>query len=173
MKTVSPGTRKLLLAVHLLFSGILLGCTVAFVAMDITALTANDGTALGACYRIMHLLARTSLRASTIGSVASGVLLSVLTPWGLLRFRWIVGKELLSLLVMALGLYGIYAWSLDGLHAVTDEGIGALNDSGYQADSLKLGFGIALQTVSLVLLFLLSVFKPGGRFGKGGSSRTT
>lgn len=159
----SAGLRKLLLTVHLLFSGILLGCTVVFVILDLTALFSRDQPTLEACYRIMHLLSRTSLRASTIGSIVSGALLSVLTSWGLLQFRWIIAKEALSLPVLALGLYGIYEWSLRGLHRVAAGGADVFADTGYQSDGLMLGTGIALQLVSLVLLFWLSVYKPGGR----------
>lgn len=161
----SVGMRKLLLAVHLLFSGILLGCTAVFVILDLTALFARDQMTLEACYRIMHLLSRTSLRASTIGSVVSGILLSVFTSWGLLKFRWIVAKEALSLPVLALGLYGIYEWSLRGLRIVTANSSETWKDAGFQSDGLMLGTGIALQLLSVVLLYLLSVYKPGGRTG--------
>jgi uncharacterized membrane protein len=163
MRKVSPGTRKLLTAVHIAFSGILLGCTVAFVILDIAALTTDDPKLLEACYRIMHLLSHTSLRASAIGTIVSGVLLSVLTPWGLLRYRWIVAKEILTLLTVVPGLFGIYLWSLHGLRRVADDGMDALSSPQYQANSLMLSVGLLLQLLSIVAMYLLSVYKPWGK----------
>jgi len=165
MRKLSPGMRKLLLAVHISFSGILLGCTVAFVVMDIAVLTSDDPQVLAACYRIMRLLAHTSLRASTIGSIASGIVLSVLTSWGLLKFRWVVAKEALSLLTVVPALFGIYTLSIRGLERVTTEGAGAVSEAVYRADSLMLAAGIALQLVSVVALYVLSVYKPWGPTG--------
>ncbi|MBB6733381.1 DUF2269 family protein [Cohnella zeiphila] len=169
MRKLSPVSRKLLTSVHIAFSGILLGCTVAFIVMDIAALATDDPKLLEACYRIMHLLSHTSLRASAIGAIVSGVLLSVLTPWGLLRFRWIVAKEILSLLTIVPGLFGIYAWSLRGLQRVADEGMGALNAPAFQTNGRMLSIGLLLQLLSILAMYMLSSFKPWGPVSSGGS----
>lgn len=145
MGKISVTQRKWLLTVHLLFSAIMLGDAVVFLILSLTAATAHDTAVLKACYASMQVLARTSVRASTIGAVVTGVLLSVLTRWGLFRFYWIIAKEALTIVAIALGPFGMYFWTLKA------------------ESSWQLWVGIMIQIVSLVAIFVISVFKPWGQ----------
>jgi len=51
---------------------------VIFLTLSIIAGTTGDEGVLKACYTTMHLFAKTSVRASTIGTLVTGILLSVL-----------------------------------------------------------------------------------------------
>lgn len=162
---MKPGmtAKKWLLAVHLLFSAILLGVSVTFLILSLTAAAAESEEVLKACYSGMLILARTSIRASTIGTVVTGVLLSVWTHWGLFRYYWIIAKELLTLLSIGLGIAGMYGWSLKAAGMMSALGMQALHDPQFAANRQWLMTGIALQLVSLAAMFLLSVFKPWGK----------
>ncbi|QYR20361.1 hypothetical protein KZ483_21465 [Paenibacillus sp. sptzw28] len=72
MNRISIVARKWLLTLHLLFSAIMLGVTIAFLMLSIKAAATDDEGVLKACYTSMHLLARTSIKASTVGGQASG-----------------------------------------------------------------------------------------------------
>lgn len=115
---LSMKQKKWLLSLHLIFAGILLGETAVIVILSLTALFTDSWEVLQACYTILHLLARTGVRASTIGTVITGILLSVLTHWGMFRYYWIIVKEGLTLLSIAIGIVGFYVWSLKGLTAL-------------------------------------------------------
>ncbi|PYI53865.1 hypothetical protein [Paenibacillus flagellatus] len=163
MKKITLIQKKALLTLHIVFSGILLGCMVVFLILNITAAATSDPRVFQACYTVMLVLARSSVRASTIGAVVTGVLLSVLTHWGLVRYYWIIAKELLTLLSIGVGLVGIYVWSLRAFELSETAGMNALHDPGFLANRLYLFTGVALQIVSLVALLALSVFKPWGK----------
>lgn len=154
--------RKWLLALHLIFSGIMIGGAVAFLIFSITAASTDDEGVLKACYFCMYVLAKTSIRASTIGALVTGILLSVLTRWGLFRFYWIMVKEVLTLLAVALGPVGMYYWSLKAMTLTSAEGLNAIKNPVFIVNNGQLWTGIALQIISLTAIFAISVFKPWG-----------
>ena len=132
---------------------------VAFLIFSITIAASNDASLINTCYRLMHLLSRTSVRASTIGTTLTGLLLTILTKWGLLKFYWVIAKEGLTLLVIGLNLWGMYAWTFQAI---------ILSQSAtWQGDffivKTELWTGIIIQLLSLVLMYIISVFKPWGR----------
>ena len=116
-----------------------------------------------ACYTAMHTLAKTSVRASTIGTIVTGVLLSVWTHWGLFRYYWIIAKEVLTLVAILLGPVAMYVWTLPAVSLAWAQGLEAMGNPAFIVNSEKLWIGIVLQLLSLILLFLLSVFKPWGK----------
>jgi hypothetical protein len=64
----------------------------------IAATTTKDENVVLSSFTIMNLLAHSSGIASSIGTVVTGVLLSILTKWGLFKYKWIIAKEILTLL---------------------------------------------------------------------------
>ncbi|WP_269883951.1 hypothetical protein [Paenibacillus gyeongsangnamensis] len=165
LKSLSSKQKKWLLSFHLLFDGILLGESVVIVIVSIAALSATSREVLQACYLIMNLIARTGIRASMIGTVLTGILLSVLTRWGLFRYYWIMVKEGLTLLSIGIGVIGFYVWSFRGLTMISAEGLEALHNPVFQVNTAALWTGIALQIMSLAGMTVISVFKPWGSRG--------
>ncbi|WP_132312728.1 hypothetical protein [Paenibacillus sp. BK033] len=153
MKKITLQQRRILLLLHILFAAIMLGVQVVFIILALTASVTDDPDTLRSCYRIMHLLADSSVRASTIGTTVTGIALSVLTSWGLFRYYWVIAKEALTLLAIGIGFIGLYEWTLRGLD----------DDGSLTVHHTWLMIGIALQTVSLIVMYVLSVWKPGGK----------
>lgn len=162
MKRIGLTKRKWLLILHLLFSAIMLGVAFVFLILSITAATTDDVDVLKACYSIMHVLAKTSVRASTIGTVVTGILLSILTQWGLFKFYWIIVKEGLTLLSIVLGPIAMFFLTLKAVTLTTNVGLNVLLDPVFTVNKWQLWIGIILQIVSLVSMFVISVFKPWG-----------
>ena len=163
LNKISMTQRKWLLSLHLLFSAIMLGTAVAFLILSIAAASTADEGILKACYRGMLILSRTSVRASTIGTIVTGILLSVWTQWGLFKYYWIIAKEALTVLSVLIGPFGMHLWSLRAVELTQAYGLGALHDPAFAANRSQMMTGIALQIVSLAAMFVLSVFKPWGR----------
>ncbi|RED58594.1 hypothetical protein [Cohnella lupini] len=163
MNKLSSRQRKILLLLHLIFASIMLGGQAVFVILALTASVTDSVSVLQACYTIMHLLADSSVRASTIGTTVTGILLSVLTSWGLFRHHWLIAKEALTLLTIGIGLIGIYRWTLRGVELTGLAGSNDWDTAGFAVNHAWLWTGIALQTASLIAMFVLSVWKPGGQ----------
>ncbi|TJY44143.1 hypothetical protein E5161_01740 [Cohnella pontilimi] len=115
-------------------------------------------------YRSMHILAAGPLRTTTLVAILSGGVLAVLTRWGLFRFNWIIAKQLLSIVVIGIGLIAIYQLTLKGVTIVE----GDIADGGSRLDvnNHRLLVGAVLQMISLFALYVISVFKPWGERGK-------
>ncbi|REE81483.1 hypothetical protein A8990_1187 [Paenibacillus taihuensis] len=155
--------RRIWLLLHILFASIMLGVQAVFIILALTASVTDNGTVLQSCYYIMHLLATSSVRASTIGTTVTGIILSVQTPWGLFRYYWIIAKEVLTLLAIVVGLYGLYEWTMHGLARIDADGLDAWHASGFTVNHVSLWVGIIIQTLSLIAMFILSIWKPGGK----------
>lgn len=149
MNKISLTQKKWLLLLHVIFSAIMLGGAVIFLVLSIVATTSQDSALTQSCYTVMQALSKTSVRASTIGTLVTGLLLSAWTHWGFLRYHWVIAKEVLSVLAILLGPVGMYVWTF---------GAAASGQS-----SALLWCGIILQILSLAAIFFLSVFKPGGK----------
>ena len=163
MARLTVSAKKGMLLLHILFASIMLGSTVVVLILGITAMNTTSDEVLRSCYTVMHLLSRTSMRASTIGTTVTGIVLSVGTHWGLFRYYWIMLKEALTVLAIGIGTVGFYVWTLKGVTAVSGEGLDALRHTEFMVNEAQLGIGIVLQLISLVILFAVSVFKPWGK----------
>jgi hypothetical protein len=163
--------RKWLLILHLIFIAIWFGNTVIFLILSIAASLTTDENVVLSSYTIMHLLAQTSGRASIIGSVVTGILLSLFTKWGLFKFKWIIAKEILTLLSVGIGIVGIYYWTLHAFTMVSLEGIAAFQNQSFIINNYQLFGGIILQILSLAAMIVISVFKPWGRRKNGQLTR--
>ncbi|SHF19175.1 hypothetical protein SAMN05444392_1102 [Seinonella peptonophila] len=154
---ISLTTRRWLISLHLLFSAILFGVTIAYLVFSINALTSRDQGELLSDYQSMHLLSVTSGRFSIIGTLVTGIVLSVLTHWGLFRYYWIILKEILSLFSLVIVFGFIPQWSLDAIIFAKSGGIHSATLVIHQQQLLV---SIILQIISLTTMILLSVFKP-------------
>ncbi|ALC83747.1 MULTISPECIES: DUF2269 family protein [Bacillus] len=159
MKKISLNQRKSLLLLHILFAAIWFGTTVVFLVLSINAAATENEQTLVSSYTAMYLLASSSGRVSIFGTVITGILLSVLTNWGLFKHYWIIAKEVLSLVMMGLGLVAIYSISLNAFNVSSANGLAA-------KEMINQGWlftGVILQILSLILTFWLSVIKPWGK----------
>ncbi|MBP3965323.1 hypothetical protein [Paenibacillus lignilyticus] len=162
MKKLTLQGRRILLLLHIIFAAIMLGMQAVFIILALTASVTSDSTVLHACYSIMNLLASSSVRASTIGVTVTGIMLSVMTSWKLFRYNWIIAKEVLTLVCIGVGIFGLYEWTLKGIEPTAQAGLGAWQTSGFTVNHTLLWIGIAAQTVSLIVMYMLSIWKPGG-----------
>lgn len=162
MRKITITQRKWLLTIHILFAAIMFGGMIAFLVLGITAATTKSIDVLQACYNSMHLLAKTSVKASTIGTLITGILLSILTKWGLFKFYWIIAKELLTVIAVGIGVVGMNSWTLNAVTLISQEGDAVWQNPSFIVNIEQLFIGIFLQIICLITLYLLSVFKPWG-----------
>lgn len=157
---LTSAQRRWLLALHLFFVAVWLGTTVALLWLTIAA-AAMPGFDRGTVAGLLFSLLDRPVRVSAVGTTATGLLLSLLTHWGVFKHWWLIAKEAVA--VLALG------FSLAGVRVAT---AGAF--AGDVPDVAPLLAGIGAQIVALALAPVVSVFKPWGRrggAGRGGAAR--
>ncbi|HET8840850.1 MAG TPA: hypothetical protein VFN35_05250 [Ktedonobacteraceae bacterium] len=122
--------KRWLLSAHLLCTVVWLGAALSSLISNLTALFTNDSHLLNAAYVFADILDKALLRGGAIGTLITGVLLSVLTQWGLFRFYWIIVKEIISVLCLIVGVT-ISGWNGDAVFLTALQGLQALHNPLY------------------------------------------
>lgn len=160
--TMPPSLRKLALASHIALSVGWIGAIAGYIALDVTAATGQDAATLRAAYVGMESIAGTVIVPLAIASLATGIVMSVGTKWGLFRHWWVLTS--LGLTVLAT----LVLWQETG----TISALAALAaDPTTSADTLR-GLGGTLVhsvggTFVLMAILVLNVYKPAGMTAYG------
>jgi hypothetical protein len=157
------GLRKFALTVHVTASVGLLGAVAAFLALAALGLMSADERMVRAAYPAMAVTARVVIVPLAFAALATGLVQSLGTPWGLVRHYWVLLKLLLTLfatiiLLIKMRLIGEAA-RLAGETALL------------RADLRMVGFELMVHAAGGLLVLIvpavLSVYKPPGITGYG------
>lgn len=152
--------RKTVLAVHVLSSVGWFGAVAAFLALALVGLSSGDSSLVAAVYVAARLIAWWVILPLGVLAFLSGVVQSVGTQWGLVRYWWVLIK-----LVLTTGSLVLYLVHLQVVDRAAEHGMGPDAADGLEAlDGMRLQLvidsGAAL--VVLVIATLLSILKPRG-----------
>ena len=153
---MSPSLRKFALIAHVTSTVGWLGAIVSFLALAIAALTSQDVQVVRGTYLAMQLTGWYVLVPLCVASLATGLVMSLGTSWGLFRHYWVLVKFVITILA-AIILF-MYTQTLDQLAALA-------RDTSLPIDALKnpspvLHSGLAV--LALLVNTTLSVYKPKG-----------
>lgn len=172
--TMPPPLRKLMLTAHVVLSVGFLGSVAAFFALAVAGLTSEDTRIVRAVYPAMAITTWLVVVPLCFASLATGLIQSLATPWGLFRHYWVLVKLLLTLIttvVLVLQTPGIS-------HMAGVAAGGSISPLAFP----ELRFSQALHAGGGLLVLLvttaLSIYKPRGltRYGwrkqqeRGGSA---
>lgn len=101
-RRVSSRVYKLLFAEHIIISGGWLGIAVAKLALAVAAATTGAPGVSDALHSSMRVV-NVAFPAAAVGTLVTGILLSLGTKWGLLRHYWVATKLTLSVGVIVTG----------------------------------------------------------------------
>jgi hypothetical protein len=156
--TMPPRLRKAVLTAHVASSVGWLGAVVAYIALDLTAVTSRDVELVRAAYVAMELTVVYAIVPLALASVVVGVVNAVGTSWGLFQHYWVLVKLLLTLVAT-----GVLLLETRTIRFLADSAATAA-DPRELPGSLPHSIGGLLV---LLLLVVLSVYKPRGltRYG--------
>jgi hypothetical protein len=96
--TMMPRLRKLVLTAHITSSVGFLGAVMAFLALAVAGLTCRDEQIVRAAYLAGASVTWSVIVPLSFGSLLTGLVQSLGTPWGLFRHYWVLAKLLLTVL---------------------------------------------------------------------------
>jgi len=167
--------RKTVLLAHLVFALGWLGVDVVIAILAVTGFRAERPERIAAAYLALDAFAVPALLVFGIGALATGLLLSLGSGWGLLRYWWVAAKLGINLLLTTLVLVllrPVVAEAAAQVAQVDPTLRDRLAGAGVDADLLYPGF---VSGAFLLFATVLAVFKPWGRTpwakGKAGSTR--
>lgn len=155
---MSPDTRRLALTTHVTVSVGWLGAIAAFLVLAITGLTTPRAELVRGSYIAMQVITWSILIPLSAASLASGLVMSLGTTWGLFRHYWVIVKLLLT--SVATGLLLLHTSPIDmaaGVAAQRSFGRGELHQL-----RVQLVFDASAAIVVLLAVTALSIYKPKG-----------
>jgi len=157
--TMTHPIRKFALTAHITFSVGWLGAAAGFLALAVHGLTIQDTQLVRGFYLAMWVTGWYVIVPLCIASLATGLIQSLGTQWGLLRHYWVLTKFILTV-VSTLILFGFTQTlsSIAVLAADTAMSIDELRNLS-QSPVLHSGGGLLILLVNTTL----SVYKPWGR----------
>lgn len=163
---MTPALRKLNLTAHVATSVGWLGAVAGFLALSIGGLISQDAEMVRGAYLAMNRIGQYVIVPLSLAALLTGVVQSLGTQWGLVRYYWVLVKFALT----------VGATILLLLHQFTAVAAAARRASGAAAGTLpevdRLGTQLVGDAGFAVLVLLmtttLSVYKPWGRtpFGR-------
>lgn len=156
--TMAPWLRKGVLTAHVVSSVGWLGAVVAYVALDVTAVTSGDVGLVRAAYAAMEVTALYAIVPLALAAVVIGTINALGTSWGLFQHYWVLVKFLLTLVAGA-----VLVLETQTISALA-EAARSSPDPRELPGSLPHSVG---GLVVLLLITILSVYKPRGvsRYG--------
>jgi hypothetical protein len=145
---MTRGFRKLALTAHIAFSVGWLGAVFAYLALAIVGVT-SDEHIVASLYVAMETIGWFVIVPMSLGALVSGLVQSLGTEWGLIRYFWILEKFVLT----------VGSTTILLMHMPT---VGRM--SGPTAEIIHAGGGLLV----LLTATALSVYKPWGRTHWGG-----
>ncbi len=159
---MSPRARRLFLVAHIAASVGWIGAAVTSLALAVVPLASGDPQLVRGIYLSLPVIGWYALVPFGVASLATGLIQSLGTTWGLLRHYWVLLKLPMNLFATAVLL--LYMETLDYLadqaRAAPDTGVASMGDPSPVVHAIG---AIALLLVALVL----SVYKPRGLTRRG------
>lgn len=155
MKMTSPVLLKAVLTLHIIVSVGLLGDSAGYLAIAVHASNAVDPTAARESYRILQMVAFVFGIPLSFAALLTGLWLTFITKWKVFRYPWVTIKFALIISVILVGAL-ILKGGMDAM----------LNGSGGAEG--RLIAGASYDVVALFFATVLSVFKPGKGWRRGG-----
>lgn len=151
-----PGLRKFLLTAHVTFSVGWLGAVAGFLALALTGLNSKDDQLVRGAYLAMNLTGWFVIVPLSFGSLVTGLIQALGTPWGLFRHYWVLLKFLINILSTILLLVHMQPTSrLARFAAVT-----TLSHTDFRGLRVQLVGDAGAALLALIVATALSVYKP-------------
>lgn len=153
---LSPRARKAWLLAHVVLSVGWLGAGAANAVLAVYSLLAPTSRALSPlrAHAAIHLVDTWVVIPAAFGSLATGIVVSVFTRWGLFVHWWVMAKLALTVGVIAVSTVGIGRWIEMSLAAGTDAGA---HDVASAITTAAIG-----NLAAFVTMTALSIYKPRG-----------
>lgn len=157
----APSLRKTLLLVHIAAAGAWLGFDLVLGVLTVAMLTADAASAAAAAVSIAALVPWPLLIVGLL-TLTTGILLGVSSKYGLVRYRWVLIKLVLNIVLTAL----VPLLLLPEATTIHDKGRAALESGAGPLTPWSALFPPTVSSTAVAAAIALSVFKPWGRTGR-------
>lgn len=155
---MQPEIRKLALTAHVTTSVGWFGAVASFLALAIVGLTSPHPLTVRSAYLAMEVTGWFVIVPLCLASVPSGVIMSLVTPWGLVRHYWVIAKLVISVIATVLLLVHMQPVG----HMARAVAETALREGELAGLRMQLVADAFAATAVLLAATALSIYKPWG-----------
>jgi hypothetical protein len=155
---MSPAVRKLGLTAHVTVSVGWVGAVASFLALAVAGLVSADFQVVRAAYLAMPVIGWLVIVPASLGALATGLVQSLGTPWGLFRHYWVLVKFLLTVGAIAVLLLHMRMVS----HLSRAATASVLASADLRGLRLQIAADAGAGLVVLLVTTALAVYKPRG-----------
>lgn len=160
---LSRPARRATLVVHVTAAAGWLGLTLGLLALAFAAITTGSAATTEAAVRSMKLFADWLVLPLALLTLLSGLLLSLGTPWGLAKHRWVYTKFWLTLATTAASAFA--------LRPGINDTVATVSAGSPLTDPTDLIAGPVVSLSAYLFMTILSVLKPWGLTRRGRRER--
>ncbi|HEY5062153.1 MAG TPA: hypothetical protein VII52_11495 [Gemmatimonadaceae bacterium] len=166
---MGPPVRKAFLTAHVTFSVGWLGAVAAFLVLSVAGVASHDANVVRAAYLAMNLIGQYMIVPLSLAALATGLVQSLGTHWGLFKHYWVLVKFTLTIGATILLILHQLTAVAAAARAAGTAAPGAFPDVHSLGAQLVGDAGLGL--LALIAVTTLSVFKPWGRTAYGERGR--
>ena len=158
---MTPRVRKLGLTAHITLSISWLGAVASFLVLSIAGLTSRDTEIVRGAYLAMNLIGQFIIVPLSLTALATGLIQSLGTKWGLFRYYWVLVKFVLTVLATILLLLHQFKAVAGAARRVSEVPPGTMPEVGRLGTQLVADASLAV--LVLIVITMLGVYKPWGK----------
>jgi hypothetical protein len=155
---MKPGLRKFALTAHVTASVGWLGAVTGFLALAIAGLTSQDAPRVRAAYVAMDLTAWFVILPFCFGSLLTGLVQSLGTPWGVIRHYWVLIKLLITAFATVVLLMHMQPIS----HVAGVAAVAPLSGTDLRGLRIQMTADAGAAVLLLLVATTLGIYKPRG-----------
>jgi uncharacterized membrane protein len=159
---MTSGLRKFVLTTHITLSVGWIGAVAAFLVLSIAGLTSQHAEVVCGAYLSMNLICSYLIVPLSLAALATGLIQSLGTRWGLFRHYWVVVKFLLTILSVTVLLMHQFTAVAEAAKLGSAAAAGTWPKSELDLVGFELLRASGLGLVVLLAIATLSVYKPWG-----------
>ena len=168
-KKMPRSLRKMVLTVHVVVSVGWIGIEAGLLALGLTGLYTRDPEVLRAAYVAVGIFGGVFLVPVSMGTLVTGVLLSVGTPWGLVRHYWVVVKFVLTVALVAGSILVLNQRLQEAAVRGSEVPLSTLTSAVVGTLRFQIVVAVSVDLLLLVTATTLSVYKPWVGRGSDGA----
>lgn len=160
MKKLGAKGQKMLKIIHLILAGMWVGGSLGLTLMIVCLGPAQSGSELYGYDLASKFVDDYLIIPGAIGCLLSGFLISLFTPWGFFKHRWVAVKWVLTVACILFGTF--YLGPLVNGRPLMSEALGleVLSDPAYIASQNQNFWGGIFQMAAIVFIIAISTLKP-------------
>jgi len=148
--------RQWLLFVHVVVSLGWMGGGAANVVLAVTAVSTGSAEVQRVCYYLINRIDFALVIPLAFGALASGVVISLATKWGLFRYWWVLTKLALTLGVIVFSIFWVGVW-------VEESVLATASAAPANPAARPLIYGAGANIVAFLFMTWASIVKPWGK----------